>query len=555
MKLPIGVDNFEKLRMEGFYYVDKTGLIEELLENWGDVNLFTRPRRFGKSLNMSMLKSFFELGCHKELFEGLKIMENAALCDSCMGRFPVISVSLKGANADTFEVAKGMLRRIISKEAYRLYSRLPAGVLTPYQEAAIQKLLDSDMDDACLMDSLYQLSILLHQCYGKKVIILIDEYDVPLAKAAERGYYEPMVVLIRNLFEQALKTNDSLHFAVLTGCLRVTKESIFTGLNNLNVLSLLDVRFDEYFGFTDREVRELLDFYDLSGHYEEIKRWYDGYRFGDAQVYCPWDVICYCDKLRFDPQAQPEEYWANTSGNAMISRFLEMAKADTRRDIEKLAAGETVAKEIRQELTYKELYDSVDNLWSVLFTTGYLTCRGKPDGRRLKLAIPNTEILRLFERQILHWFQHMARQDGDGLRAFCEAFARGDAAEAERRFGDYLRKTISIRDTAVRKNRKESFYHGVLLGLLGYKDTWAVSSNRESGDGYSDILIELEEERTGIVLEIKYAEDGNLEQACREALAQIENRRYDELFHDEGIETVLRYGVACYKKQCRIVMA
>lgn len=559
-KLPIGIESFEKIRTEGFYYVDKTGLIKELLNNWGEVNLFTRPRRFGKSLNMSMLKCFFEIGCNPALFEGLEIERETALCNAYMGRFPVVSVSLKGVSGNSFATARAMMCMVIAQEALRFQFLLESDRLSDFEKQQYLRLVKSDdkgftMSDADLMSSLLVLSSLLHKHYGRKAMILIDEYDVPLDKAMHAGYYEEMVGLLRNLFGQALKSNDSLQFAVMTGCLRVSKESIFTGLNNPKVLSIADVEFDEYFGFTDEEVRLLLEAYQLSVHYDTVKEWYDGYRFGDREVYCPWDVICYCDKLRSNPKAQPESYWSNTSGNDVVRHFIEMAGGTTKRELEQLMEGKAVDKTIRQELTYKELYDSIDNLWSVLFTTGYLTLRGEPEEGRYKLAIPNVEIRNIFKTQILEWFQDTARQDGVTLNAFCEAFKNGDAAGVEAQFRAYLKKTISIRDTFVRKDKKENFYHGILLGLLGYKDTWSVSSNKESGDGYSDIMIEIDDDETGIVIEVKYSEQADLETGCREALEQIEKRNYEEQLREAGMKTILKYGIACNRKQCRVMVA
>lgn len=559
-KLPIGIENFEEIRSEGFYYVDKTGLIRELLNGWGKVNLFTRPRRFGKSLNMSMLKCFLEVGCKKGLFDGLEIARETALCEEYMGKFPVISISLKEVSGGSLETARTMLCGVVESEASRFYELMASDVFTENdrekyrQILALGRMENRAMEDAVLMGSLKTLSGLLKKYYGQKAVILIDEYDVPLAKAFEGGYYDQMTDLFRNLLGAALKTNDSLQFAVLTGCLRISKESIFTGLNNLRVLTVGDVQFDEYFGFTDADVTNLLEYYQLGEYYGTVKEWYDGYHFGNVDVYCPWDVICYCSKLRAEPGAEPEEYWSNTSSSDIIRRFIRMGDGMTRRELEQLMAGRAVEKKVRQELTYKELYDSIDNLWSVLYTTGYLTQEGKPEGGRRKLVIPNKEIRNIFESQILEWFQEDARRDGAALEAFCEAFARGDAVKAQEQFARYLRRTISIRDTAVRKDLKEGFYHGILLGLLSYKTTWGVSSNRESGDGYSDILVEAEAEDLGIVIEVKYAEDGNLEAGCRAALEQIEKNSYTELFWDWGIDRVLKYGIACYKKRCRVEM-
>lgn len=554
-KLPIGIENFEELRKEDFYYVDKTGMIKELLHNWGKVNLFTRPRRFGKSLNMSMLKNFFSLGSDKKLFEGLKITEETALCEEYMGKFPVISISLKGINAGTYETACEMAARVMNEEADRYQYLLESDRLTQTDKERFEELLRRDMSEAALFGSLRELSRLLQKHHDQDVIVLIDEYDVPLAKAFENGYYEQMVILLRNMFEQVLKTNDSLKFAVMTGCMRISKESIFTGLNNLRVLSVSDVEFDEYFGFTDREVKDMLEYYDLQQHYQTLKEWYDGYQFGNVEVYCPWDVICHCAKLCADSDAQPQNYWSNTSSNEVVKRFIQNEDIGrTKREIEDLVAGEVIEKEIHQELTYKDMYRSIDNIWSVLFTTGYLTQRGKPDRKRFPLAIPNMEIREIFTDQIMELFKEDLRKNGEAVNAFCDALKNGDASQAETRFGEYLRRTISIRDTFVKKKLKENFYHGILLGLLGSQDTWGISSNKESGDGYSDILVEIDREGTGIVIEMKYAEDGNLEAACKEALEQINTKRYEEELREEGIDHILKYGIACYKKRCRVIL-
>ena len=559
IKLPIGIENFKEIRTEGFYYVDKTGLIRELLHNWGKVNLFTRPRRFGKSLNMSMLKHFFEIDCDRSLFDGLEISEETELCDAYMGKFPVISISLKGVSGSQFEAARAMMCSVIAREALRFQFLLESDKLSEFEKQQYVSLVQRDengfsMTDADLMNSLLTLSVLLEKHFAHKVIVLIDEYDVPLDKAMQADYYEDMVNLLRNFLGEALKSNDSIYFAVLTGCLRVAKESIFTGLNNFNVLSITTAQFDEYFGFTDSEVRELLEYYGLYGTYDTVKKWYDGYRFGNVDVYCPWDVICYCNQLRTDPEAQPEAFWSNTSGNDIIRRFIGMADGVTKREIEQLMAGEAITKVVRKELTYKEMYDSINNLWSVLFLTGYLTQRGKADGEKIKLVIPNEEIRMIYKKQILDWFQSTIRKDGVTLNAFCEAFKDGNAAGVEAQFRSYLKKTISIRDTFVKKEKKENFYHGILVGLLGYKDSWGVSSNKESGEGYSDILVEIEDEDIGIVIELKYADDGDLEAGCRKALAQIEANNYEERLHDLGMDNILKYGIACYKKRCKVML-
>ena len=553
-KLPIGIENFEKLQTEDFYYIDKTNLIKELLTGLAEVTLFTRPRRFGKSLNMSMLKYFFELGTDKKLFSKLKISEETALCEEYMGKYPVISVSLKGMNAGNYEKALEMAVEVIRSEARRFQYLLDSERLTSYDKEAFIALLQEDMKEGTLCSSLKVLSELLEKHHGSKVILLIDEYDVPLAKAFERGYYDPMVLFIRNMFEYALKTNESLKFAVLTGCMRISKESIFTGLNNLKVLSVAEVQFDEAFGFTDKEVRELLEYYELSDHYNEIKEWYDGYQFGNAEVYCPWDVINYCDALRVEPAAQPKNYWSNTSSNEAVRRFIqESDKASVRREIENLVAGEVIEKEIHQELTYKDMYTSVDNLWSVLFTTGYLTQKAKPEDNRFQLAIPNMEIRNIFTTQIMDFFKENVPKNRAALNGFCESLKNGDAENVEKQLTEYLRRTISIRDTFVKKQMKENFFHGILLGILSFGDTWSVSSNREAGDGYSDILVETDDGETGIILELKYADDGNLDTACKKALEQINRNRYEEILLDEGVPHILKYGIAFYKSKRKII--
>lgn len=554
-KLPIGIDLFEKLRSEDFYYVDKTGLLSELLRNWGEVNLFTRPRRFGKTLTMSMLESFFSINGDKSIFNGLAISKEADLCEEFMGKYPVIFVSLKGINALSYQTAFQLAVQVINGVAEKMQFLLKSDQLSEHDKERFQKFLDNKMDEAVFCGSLKKLSELLEKHYGTKVILLIDEYDVPLAKAHENGYYDQMSSLIRNLFEQALKTNSSLKFAVMTGCMRISKESIFTGLNNLRILSVADVEFDEYFGFTDQEVRELLEYYECLESYEDIKKWYDGYQFGNMKVYCPWDVICHCSKLRVDKTAQPQNYWINTSSNDAVKRFIqESANATTKREIERLVAGEAITKEVYQELTYRDMYKSIDYVWSLLFTTGYLTRRGKAEGRRMELVIPNLEIRDIFITQIMEFFKENVRKDGKMLGDFCVALQNGDAEGVEKIFTEYLRKTISIRDTFVRNDMKENFYHGILLGILGVKDCWGISSNREMGEGYSDILVEPDTGDMGIILEVKYAQDGDLDAACKKALKQIEHTRYEEDLLDDGVEHILKYGIACYKKRCKVII-
>lgn len=563
-KLPIGIDNFEKLIQEDFYYIDKTDMIADLLKNWSEVNLFTRPRRFGKSLNMSMLKTFFETGCDKKLFQGLKISEEKELCEKYMGQFPVISISLKGGEGRTFDSAKEGLKYIIGNEAMRFQFLTNCEKLSEKEKTAYEQLTEINtntgtggvfaMSEDTLSASLQTLSGLLEKYYGKKVILLIDEYDVPLDKAFQYGYYEEMVSLIRNILGNALKTNSSLYFAVLTGCLRISKESIFTGLNNLKVMSITNVQFDEYFGFTDSEVKEMLNYYGLMDHFDSMKAWYDGYRFGNQDVYCPWDVLSHCDNLRADPNARPEDYWSNTSGNAIVRRFIDLANGKTKEEIERLIAGETILKEVRQELTYGELDNSIENLWSVLFTTGYLTQQGRTQNGKYLLSIPNTEIRNLFTKKIKEWFSDVSKNDGKTLEIFCNAFIEKKPEKIEQLFGDYLWNTISIRDTAIAKEKKENFYYGILLGLLGYKSSWLIKSNAESGIGYSDILIEAPENRTGIVIELKYAEDGNMDAACKQALKQIEDKDYIAKLKQDGMRNFIKYGVACYKKDCKVMI-
>ena len=553
-KLPVGIDSFEKLRREAFYYVDKTGLIIDLLNNWGEVNLFTRPRRFGKTLNMSMLKSFFEIGADKALFDGLEISKETALCEAYMGKFPVVFVSLKGVDGLTFEDAYGMLRRILRSEVFRLSFLAESKKVLDKEKAAFERFLNEQdtLDD--VQESLKMLSSLLYQHYGQKAILLIDEYDVPLDKAFQHGYYKEMVALIRGLFGQALKTNDYLQFAVLTGCLRVSKESIFTGLNNFKVLSITDSRFDEHFGFTDAEVKTLLDDYNLTAQYGETKEWYDGYRFGSVDVYCPWDVINHVDRLCGEPNAEPQAYWINTSGNDLVRRFVDKADKTTQGEIERLIAGEAIEKAVRLELTYNEIDNSIDNLWSVLFTTGYLTQAGKVERSVYKLIIPNREVREVFILQIQEWFKETVVHDEKPMQAFCQAFLDGNAEEIQKRLTVILGKMISILDTKAKDEQKENFYHGLLLGLLRSEPNWLILSNAESGDGFSDILIEPEDPDAGIVIEVKYSPTlAGMESVCEAAMNQIKEKRYDERLRNEGREHITAFGIAFCKKRCRVV--
>lgn len=558
-KIPVGIDSFEKIRKYGFYYIDKTRLIEQIMQNWSEVSLFTRPRRFGKTLNMSMLRSFFELGTDKSLFDGLYISKNKELCEEHMGKYPVIFFSLKSVEGLKFENARYRIIEMIGREAQRYEFLAESDKLSENEKAQYKALIALDngkytMDDDILISGIQMLSHLLYKHYGQKTVILIDEYDVPLDKAFENGYYKEMVSLIRGIFGMALKTNDSLQFAVLTGCLRISKESIFTGLNNFEVLSVLNTQYDEAFGFTDGEVKQILEDYNLSDHYPDVKEWYDGYHFGNTDIYCPWDVIRYCKNLCADPAALPEDFWSNSSGNAMVRRFIDKADIRTKNEIERLIAGEDIEKDISQELTYDEIDKSIENLWSVLFTTGYLTHKGCTESGRYRLAIPNKEVRNLFIRKIREWFSDVTRNDGKTLEEFCNAFVDRDPGKIEQIFGDYLWNTISIRDTATAKAKKENFYHGILLGLLGYKASWLIKSNAESGTGYSDILVEVPDNRTGIVIELKYAEDGDMDSACSRALEQIEEKEYVDKLRQDGMRNFIRYGIACFKKDCKVVI-
>ena len=563
-KLPIGIDGFEKIRTNDFYYVDKTLFIKELLQNWGEVNLFTRPRRFGKSLNMSMLKCFFEIGSEPALFDGLGIMQEKNLCEEYMGKFPVISISLKSVDGLKCESAIAALRTVIGNEAGRFRFLRESSKLDEDDKNSYNQLVNVEikgntkynMTDAVLTDSLQTLSQLLAKHYDQKVILLIDEYDVPLDKAFQAGYYDEMVSLIRNLLGNVLKTNDSLYFAVLTGCLRISKESIFTGLNNLKVHTISDTRYDEFFGFTNADVDEMLRFYDLSSYRDVIRDWYDGYCFGDTDVYCPWDVINYCDELLAAPSAPPKNYWANTSGNDLILRMLKKADQTTKDEVEELLNGGQITKRLKQELTYRDIDDSIENVWSVLYATGYLTGTHveQADADIFRLWIPNGEIRKLFYELVEDWFREESRADTARINRFCAAFLKGDAATIQDMLHDYLWDSISVRDTAVRRNMKENFYHGMLLGLLRSQDSWLVKSNAETGEGYSDISIQTPD-RVGMIIELKYADNSSMETACSEALKQIEVKKYAEGLKRRGMKKIFKYGIAFCEKECMVVMA
>ena len=560
LKLPIGIENFQEIRQMGFYYIDKTKLIKQLLEQWEKVNLFTRPRRFGKTLNMSMLKYFFEIGTDSTLFDGLYISQNKELCEEYMGKFPVIFLSLKGVDGLTFDHAKDRFIQLISNEAQRFRFLLDSDKLTEDDKNIYRALISLQsgkyvMEEQVFISALKTLSRLLSVYYGQKTIILIDEYDVPLDKAFTHGYYKEMVSLIRGIFGEALKTNDFLQFAVLTGCLRVSKESIFTGLNNFKVLSITDPRFDEQFGFTDQEVCKLLADYHLETHHSETKEWYDGYHFGDTDVYCPWDVINHVDRLLGEPDAEPQSYWINTSGNDLVKRFIDKADKTTKNEIEQLIAGETIEKSIRMELTYDEIDNSIDNLWSILFTTGYLTQEGKAKEGIYQLMIPNKEVREVYILQIQEWFKNKVLHDSKPVKELLRAFEDGDAKKSEKDLTKILATTISIFDTKARKEEKEIFYHGIILGLLRCESEWLVQSNIESGDGFVDILIEPEDPDAGIIMELKYAKTfQELEKSCEKAMKQIHDRRYDERLRNEGRNDILAYGIAFCKKKCKVVV-
>ena len=559
LKLPVGIESFAEIRKEGFYYIDKTGLIEQLLNQWGKVNLFTRPRRFGKTLNMSMLRYFFEIGTDKALFDDLYISRNEEFCEEYLGKYPVVFISLKNVDGLTFEDAKYQLVELIGIEAERFHFLLGSDKLTENEKSryrALIKIRDGHytMDSGIVASSLQTLSQLLYKHYGQKTIILIDEYDVPLDKAFQHGYYKEMVATIRALFGTALKTNEALQFAVLTGCLRVSKESIFTGLNNFKVLSITDARFDEQFGFTENEVETLLGAYHLESHLSETKNWYDGYHFGDADIYCPWDVINHVDRLCGEPNAEPQSYWINTSGNDLVKRFVDKADKTTRDEIERLVAGETIEKSVRLELTYDEIDSSIDNLWSVLFTTGYLTQEGKPERGVYKLKIPNEEVREVFKYQIQELFNNTILKDSDGLRAFWKAFEEGNALEIEESLTRTLSKTISVLDPKGPQAEKEKFYHAFLSGMLVGNGTWGVLSNKESGDGFADLMVETDNPNSGIIIELKSVDRlFELDGACERAMTQIHDRRYDEYLRNEGRNDIWAYGIAFFKKRCKVV--
>lgn len=559
-KLPVGFENFEEIRKLDFYYVDKTKLVEQLLKNWSKVNLFTRPRRFGKSLNMSMLKSFFEVGTDAALFDGLYISQNKELCEKYMGKYPVVFLSLKGVEGLTFEEAQYSLCELVTGEIRRFKFLLNSDKLDSYEKNIYRDLISLQEGQGTLLTtklkfSLKKISELLYKHYNRKVIVMIDEYDVPLDKAFQHGYYREMVALIRGLFGEAFKTNDFLQFAVLTGCLRVSKESIFTGLNNFKVYSADDVRYDEEFGFTNEEVKKLLADYNMKEHFTEVKEWYDGYRFGNADIYCPWDVINYVDDLISDPKTQPKAYWINSSGNDLVRHFIDRADTTTKDEIERLLAGETVEKRIRLDLTYDEIDSNMDNVWSVLFTTGYLTGSGNIENGMYKLIIPNKEVREVFLLQIYDWFDRVVANDSASTEKINRGFLEGKVDDIQQELTMFLGETISVLDTKARSEEKEIFYHGVLIGILKNYSGWAVKSNKESGDGFADILLKPKNPDAGIIVELKYARSlSDLDKACERALEQIKSRHYDAELRNDERNDILAYGIAFYKKRCKVAV-
>ena len=548
-KLPVGIESFEEIRKQDFYYIDKTGLIIDLMANWGKVNLFTRPRRFGKTLNMSMLKSFFEIGGDTSIFEGLRVSQEKQLCEAHMGKYPVVFVSLKGVDGLTFETAYNTLCRIITGEFSRLQYLASSDKLASNEKRFVEKMVNGEYGDADIRDSLKMLCALLEKHYGQKAILLIDEYDVPLDKAYQHGYYDRMIDVIRAMFGAALKTNDSLFFAVLTGCLRVSKESIFTGLNNLMVHSISDVQFDEYFGFTDEEVHAMLHAYGLDEHLDETREWYDGYRFGGQDVYCPWDVINYCYALRADAKARPKAYWINTSGNDMVRRLIEKASdGTTQMEIERLIAGETITKTLNENLTHNEIDQSIENIWSLLYMTGYLTAAESPDGDRYRLRIPNREVRQIYMQQVLSWFRERTQADTEKLTGLYAAFETGNATAITEYLNDQLLDTVSFYDA------RESFYHGFLLALLSTCANWRVSSNAETGKGRSDIIVERKDRKIGFVVEVKEVKvEKKLDAACEAAMKQIEERDYTAVLRRYRVKEIWTYGIAFWEKECRAV--
>jgi len=548
--LPIGIDNFEMLITRGYYFIDKTLLIKDLIDNKAAVNLFTRPRRFGKTLNMSMLQYFFENTTkdNSYLFEGLNIMNTGGKYTSHMGQYPVINLSLKSAKQPTFELAYISIRRRIAEE-YKRHEYILEHKELKHEKERYLKILKEQGEEGDYIDSLYFLSECLEKYHNKKVIILIDEYDVPLENAFFEGFYDRMIKFIRSLFESALKTNSSLEFSVITGCLRISKESIFTGLNNLNIISILNDRYAEYFGFSDDEVKELTKYYNMEEKYQLIKEWYNGYIFGHINVYNPWSVIKFIFDLLANINVFPSSYWANTSSNSIVKSLIEKADDETKAEIETLIEGKTIEKSIHEDITYDEVYDNMDNLYNFMFFTGYfkkINERIEDDTRYLELAIPNKEIKYIFREKVLKWFN--AKIKAADLSKVYTSVLKGDVEVFQTEINRLLRKTISFNDAY------ENFYHGFVVGVLSGIDGYIVKANREAGDGRSDIYIRpLSIFQRAVIIEIKVCDKPKeLFTKCDKALEQIEKMKYEEELNEEGYEDIIKYGMAFYRKDCLI---
>lgn len=553
--LPIGVDDFSKVIQGAYYYVDKTLLIKELLDRKGEVNLFTRPRRFGKTLNISMLRYFFDCSVQNgaDLFSETKILKAGEKYSAHMGKYPVISLSLKALKQPTFSLSFDMLKRTLKKEYDRHWEVIAAGgKLTSSELERYEKIRDLKGEDADYYIALEFLSECLYRTYHQKVVILIDEYDVPLENAYFAGFYGEMTGLIRSLFESALKTNPNLEFAVITGCLRISRESIFTGLNNLKIMSLTSNDYAEHFGFTQGEVDQILEYYGINACRETMKKWYDGYIFGEEAVYNPWSVINYTEACWRKADALPSPYWSNTSSNSIIRKLVESANLGVRQEIELLIAGESIEKPVHEDITYEDIDSTQDSLWNFLFFTGYLkkiSERMKEETRYIKMAIPNSEVRYIYKTTILRWFEEKIQQKD--LSAFYNSILEGNTSLMEETLSDSLMETISFYDY------QEDFYHGFLAGMLKNIGNYIVLSNRESGTGRPDILLKYPSIRgKAVILELKAAKSyQELEAACEDALAQIEDRRYEEGLRQEGYRNIIKYGVAFYKKECMVKIA
>ena len=547
--LPIGVDNFENLITKGYYFIDKTLFIRDLLDMKGEVNLFTRPRRFGKTLNMSMLRYFFEIGeDNEELFAGTKIMSAGEKYRNAMGQFPVVSLSLKSMKQPSYELSFEMLKKAVREEYARHWKTVEAGGrLGGADQERYQRIRDLKGTDADYADALKYLSECLYTATGRKTIILIDEYDVPLENAFFSGFYDRMIALIRSLFESALKTNENLEFSVVTGCLRNSRESIFTGLNNLKIMSITADAYAEYFGFTPDEVEEMLRFYDLDKNLKTVRQWYDGYQFGSTEVYNPWSVINYVDSCRTNKDAFARPYWSNTSSNSIVRTLVEKADMSAKQEIEALIEGKTITKPIHEDITYEDMDSTQDNLWNFLFFTGYLKkIRERQEGETIymEMAIPNSEVRYVYKNTVLRWFEE--KTDKKELSPLYESILNGNTEKMAEILSENLMETISFYDY------QESYYHGFLAGMLKNIGNYIVLSNRESGNGRPDILLKYPSVRgKAVIIEIKVSKTyQELEKKCDEALRQIEEQRYEEELRQEGYQNIMKYGVAFYRKEC-----